>query len=156
MDTALWIAVILLAIVIIAAAAKGRVSWTVVGVILLLIVVFSRIENYYQFEDSHLDALKQRIATAIPEIKRVKLVGSNESFTIDKKKTYICLKDDKGKYYPDNTLIYVILHELAHALSPTLRHTSSWKSIFKSLLIRAEKGGVYDSKIPIVSNYCGY
>ena len=120
---------------------------------------FARVENYgfyYRYDDPKLDELKHRISTVIPEINNIDIYGSNQSFTIDKKTTYICSKDKREEYYPDNMLIYVILHELAHALSSEVGHTKVWENIYQNLLERAEKGGIYDSKIPVISDYCGY
>ena len=115
------------------------------------------ISNYYHFEDPKIDALKSRIAQVIPEINKIQIYGSNKSFTINKRTTYICSKKDNGAYYTDNMLIYVILHELAHALCSDIDdHSKQWESIFDKLLERAEKGGVYDSSIPLVDGYCGY
>ena len=127
-------------------------------------IVYSKkqiIQNYYKYEDSKIDVLKEKIGRVIPEIHHVELYGSNKSFTIDKKVSYICLKDANGSYYQDNMLVYVILHELAHVLCDEVRppneeHTPKWEAIFKELLARAEAGGVYNSKIPILSDYCGY
>ncbi len=115
----------------------------------------------YSFKDPKVDDLRDRIATVIPEIYKVKLLGSNKSFTIDKQVSYICVKNASGEYYPDNMLIYVILHELAHALCdeinpPTKEHTPKWEAIFKQLLTRASEAGIYDPNIPIIEDYCGY
>lgn len=132
-----------------------------IGVVLLSFVgsFFARIENYgmyYGFDDPKLDQLKQKIAKVVPEIEKIEIYGSNQSFTIDKKTSYICSKDKNDEYYPDNMLIYVILHELAHALSPEIGHTKKWEEIFNDLLARAEEGGIYSSKIPLIKDYCGY
>lgn len=123
----------------------------------------SKIENfgYYKFDDPKLEDLRKRIESVIPEINKVSLHGSNKSFTINKSASYICTKDKEDEYYSDNMLIYVILHELAHAISPTVespkgRHSKAWENIFNGLLARAEKGGIYDSKIPILKDYCEY
>ena len=118
-------------------------------------------QSYYKFEDSKINDLKYKIGSVIPEIHQVKLFGSNESFTVDKRTSYICVKDKEGNYYSDNMLTYVILHELAHALCdevnpPGEEHTPKWENIFNQLLKRAEAGGLYDPSIPVVRDYCGY
>ena len=66
------------------------------------------------------------------------------------------MKNERGEYYPDNMLIYVVLHELAHALCDEIDHTPKYEEIFKDLLARAQDGGIYDSSIPVVDKYCGY
>lgn len=136
-----------------------------IGIILLCVVSASFVKKehftYYKFDDSKLDTLRKRIEPIIPEINKIQLHGSNKSFTIDKQTTYICTKNDRDEYYSDNMLIYVILHELAHALCVDKKcfkdeHGDAWEATFDSLLARAEKGGIYDSKIPILKDYCGY
>jgi hypothetical protein len=116
------------------------------------------VANYYRFSDSKLEELSERIKPVIPEIQYVKIYGSNKSFTINKSVCYICMKDENGNYYQDNMLIYVILHELAHALCDEVKveNSAKWESIFNDLLRRAAEGGVYDPSEPVLDNYCGY
>jgi len=87
------------------------------------------------------------------------------TFTIDKKDMHICLRtrDNKEKVYSLNTLMYVVLHELAHmgnyddAGSPILGHGPEFKFIFKYLVEKAIETGVYQyvdyETTPI--EYCG-
>lgn len=146
--------------IVVCAALKYFVLLAIAVVILSFVsAFFSRIENfekYYMYDDDKLDDLKRRIAVVIPEINRVEFYGSNKSFTIDKRTSYICMKDSGDRYYTDNMLTYVILHELGHALSPNKGHTEEWEAIFDSLLDRAAEGGVYDPSIPLTRDYCGY
>jgi beta-lactamase regulating signal transducer with metallopeptidase domain len=113
-------------------------------------------DSYDNFYDPKLEQLRSKIATAIPEIENVKISGSNKSFTINKKHVYICTKDENDEYYDDNMLIYVILHELAHVLCDEVGHTEKYKNIFRELLDRASRGGVYDPNKPPIDNYCNY
>lgn len=117
---------------------------------------YSHVSNYYHFEDPKINELKARIAKVIPEIDKIKIYGSNKSFTIDKRTAYICVKDDNGSYYEDNMLVYVILHELAHAITRGKGHNEEWENNFDKLLERAAKGGIFDPTIPLVDGYCGY
>ena len=80
-----------------------------------------------------------------------------ETYTEDKSKTYMCLKDKNGNYYPDNMLMYVAIHELAHAISEkidTEHVTSEFHENFKFLLKKAESLGIYDPNIPPIDEYC--
>ena len=45
----------------------------------------------------------------------------------------MCLKDKNGKYYDDNMLNYVALHELAHVLCDEIGHTDKFYAIFDEL-----------------------
>jgi hypothetical protein len=127
-----------------------------IGYLLHGMLVQNYTDQYDKFYDPKLDMLKDRIATAIPEINRIEISGSNKSFTINKKSVYICTKDENGSYYEDNMLIYVILHELAHVLCDEVGHTEKFKSIFRSLLERATKAGVYNPATPPIDDYCNY
>ena len=122
--------------------------------IAIIVLLFGRSEFYKSFPDLKLKYLQNKIAQVIPEAANVQMVGSDQAFTINKKKVYICLKDDKQQYYSDNMLTYVILHELAHVFSKSFDHTLEWEMIFTNLLKRCEQARIYDPKQPIVANYC--
>jgi hypothetical protein len=82
------------------------------------------------------------------------LLRGEKSYTINKHKVYICLKDPNGKYYDDNTLYYVIAHEISHVIYNEIGHTPKFNSIFEALLVLMERYGIYNSNIPITKNYC--
>lgn len=138
------------------------------GILLIVLLLSSvlrskaLISSYASYKDQKLEDLKARIGSVIPEISMIPIYGSNQSFTINKKTIYICLKDDAGQYYPDNMLTYVILHELAHVMCPEAipqdqdQHTPMYMKVFNGLLHRAEREGIYDSSIPVIEDYCGY
>jgi hypothetical protein len=89
-------------------------------------------------------------------LSEIEFYGSNKSYTLNKTKVHICMKDSDGEYYPDSTLIYVILHEVAHCINPTIGHDESFQMTFNELLKIAERKGIYDPNVSIVQNYCGY
>ena len=67
-------------------------------------------------------------------------------------------KDKNGQYYDYNMLMYVSLHELAHAFSKTVdeNHTSKeFKTNFKDLLNKAQQLNLYDPTKPLIYDYCG-
>lgn len=117
---------------------------------------FNQYDRYTTFYDPKLEELRQRLIPSIPEFKNIAMSGSNQSFTLNKRDVHICTKDELGRYYEDNMLIYVMLHELAHVLCNEVGHTEKYRSIFTELLNRAEKAGVYDSSTPPLDNYCNY
>lgn len=122
---------------------------------LLYKICFSSYEAYTN--DPILKELQRQLAILDPEFKSIDINEGNKSYTINKKKVYICLKDEEGRYYDRNMLVYVILHELAHVKNKNdIGHTSKFYSIFNDLLIKAEKAGLYDPRIPPVKNYCGH
>ena len=84
----------------------------------------------------------------------VSIYRGNKSYTINKEKIYMCLKDENGDIYPTNMLIYVLAHEFAHVLSQSIGHTDEFNIIFSSLLEELEKDGIYNSNENIIQDYC--
>jgi len=74
-------------------------------------------------------------------------------------KIVVCLRE-KTNGYPlvdENTIMFVILHEMAHLMTTTIGHTPEFWTNFKRILQDASKVGIYHpinySKSPV--NYCG-
>jgi hypothetical protein len=92
-----------------------------------------------------------------PSSSKFQYFSSDESYTEDKKKIYLCLRDENGDYYDYNMLIYVSLHELAHAMSAvvdTEHVTLEFNNLFNLLLKRASDLNLYDQSKPPVAGYC--
>jgi len=100
-------------------------------------------------------------------IKRTKVINIMEtpkddkftSYTVNKgEKIVFCLRHKVINTIHDmNTLMYVVIHELAHVGCPEYGHTPLFKKIFKFLLKQSVKINIY---IPInytvlPQNYCG-
>lgn len=126
------------------------------GFVITYLLFFVHVEYFSSTSDPVLDHLRDQLADIHPRFRNVELYVGDKSKTINKKKVYICLKDDKGRYYSRNMLCYVLLHEYAHMLCDELDHTEKFKRIFDDLLAKASARGLYDPNIPPVSNYCGH
>jgi len=89
-------------------------------------------------------------------MKELNFYPGNKSYTLNKKDTYICLKDKKTKdYYDMQILLYVALHEIAHSINTeNVGHTKEWNDIFEELLEFAAETGVYDPSVNVPMNYC--
>lgn len=88
-------------------------------------------------------------------LKNLVMVEDNESYTINKQVIHLCTKDPQnGKTYDKNTLMFVVLHELAHVLCNDIGHTENFLTINYALLNHAIKNGFYDPSKPFVKNYC--
>lgn len=87
-------------------------------------------------------------------LSEIKLYKGNKSYTINKEKVFLCLKDKQNEYYNDNLLKFVFLHELSHVITDEIGHTKKFNQIFDELLKEASKMGIYDSKMEIDPNYC--
>ncbi len=80
------------------------------------------------------------------------------SFTVNKMDIHVCIRSrPEGIVYDINTLMYVVVHELAHLVSVGIGHEEEFEMLFKVLLTQAVESGVYViedySKRPV--NYCG-
>lgn len=90
-------------------------------------------------------------------MSEIDLFEGDKSFTINKRKIYLCLKDRglTGEvFYDYNSLIFVCLHEIAHVLCDEIGHTEKFLQIFEELLKHASDLGLYDRGKPFVKNYC--
>ena len=132
------------------------ISAVVVVALISLYVISTRIHEKYLEDDPVLVRLKEELRVCFPEIDNTILLKGKKSYTINKKRIHICLKDVKGDYYDNNMLKYVILHELAHVLCDEIGHTEKFHTIFEGILRKAIKCGVYNDKIPTIKNYCEY
>ncbi len=124
-------------------------------IIYVLNSVLDNIEHFTS-RDPVLDKLKTQLSVLHPKFQNVELYEGNKSYTINKKKVFVCLKDENGRYYNRNMLAYVILHEYSHMLCKSIGHTAEFDSIFDDLLAKASRMGLYDPSIPPLENYCGH
>lgn len=127
-----------------------------VASIILVAFTANRLYEKYVEDDPMLIDIRNTLEPAFPDINNVVLLKGKKSYTINKKKVHICLTDKDGKYYDKNMLIYVTLHELAHVRCDEVGHTEKFHRIFQEILNEAIVKGVYNSKIPIVKDYCEY
>ena len=156
MDLPFFLIVILIVtiLVIVAIAYKNRSSReeNVIG------EEFTKPKNYDKSESQlAIERLKQNIGKIDPSYSRVRIVeGFKGANTKNKKVISICLRNpETGDFYSENTLMYVLLHELAHVISPTYGHDENFKERMNRLLSQAEKLGLYHPDIPIPRIYCG-
>ena len=89
-------------------------------------------------------------------LNQISLYRGEKSYTINKSKVYLCLRDEKGDYYSDNMLLFVFLHELAHVICDEVGHTEKFQEIFDALLDEATIMQIYDPDIPVIQDYCNY
>lgn len=82
---------------------------------------------------------------------------SDESYTEDKKRIFLCLKDTKGKYYDYNHLIQVLVHELAHAFSTVVdkqHKTPEFNNLHTKYRSIAIQKNLLDPADGVPSDYC--
>ena len=140
--------------------------------ILLFMLITSYVEEFSLQGDPKIDDIKIKLSPLFSKdikhtgvlsvinnrdiMNEIDIYKGNKSYTINKEKVYLCLKDENGEYYNDNLLTFVTLHELSHVLSDTIGHDKKFSSIFDQLLKKASEMNIYDPKLPIDQNYCSY
>lgn len=68
----------------------------------------------------------------------------DSSFTLNKKKLAICLRDENTKKFHDmNDIMFVVIHEIAHIINPTFGHPKSFWQYMKFLIHEAVEIGIY-------------
>jgi hypothetical protein len=119
-------------------------------------IVYYQVVEYYQQLDPMLKIIQETLHPLHEKVKTLAFFEGNKSYTINKKKIYLCLKDEHQEYYDFNMLMYVAIHELSHVLCDEIGHTPKFNRIFQEQLEKAEELGIYDSSKPIIQNYCGH
>lgn len=133
-----------------------NISIVIISCCIIIYLIYNQVSEYYKQTDPMITELKNKIRVIFPDIDNLKMFEGKKSYTINKQKVYICLKDENGKYYNINNLIYVTIHELSHVLNDEIGHTPKFYNIFEELLEEAAKKGIYDPTIQMPSDYCQY
>lgn len=119
-------------------------------------IIYNQIIEYYQQLDPMLQVIQDTLSPLHQKVQDITFYEGNKSYTINKKKIYLCLRDKNKEYYDFNMLLYVAIHELAHVLCDEIGHTSKFNHIFHKLLEKAESIKIYDPNKPIIQNYCNH
>lgn len=132
------------------------IVFLVIVALIFAFYIYNRIQEKFAEEDPMLADLRNTLAPIFPELNKVILLRGKKSYTINKKRIHLCLVDKDGNYYDKHMLTYVTLHELAHTICNEVGHTEKFHQIFQGLLDKAQNHGIYDSKKPILKDYCMY
>ena len=126
-------------------------------IIILIFFMLTRFIEEFKKEDPMLYKIRNKMRPLQPEmVDHIILLEDTKSYTINKKKVYLCLKDENGEYYDDNMLMFVAIHELAHVLCDEIGHTDKFQNIFQDLLNKAADLEIYDPSVAPIQNYCEY
>jgi hypothetical protein len=142
----------------------------IIGFLVWLAV--TQIEEFKLQDDPKLRELKEKIKPLFSKNKKyngilsslnerdilseITLYKGDKSYTINKHKVFLCLKDENNNYYDNMMLTYVLLHEISHVLCNSIGHTEEFNDIFQALLEEASDMGIYDKNFEIIQNYCQY
>lgn len=144
-------------------------SWflIIILVLLSLFLIYKQIEEFTLQDDPMIEELKKDLEplkkiedykgrSLKDVIDNIKIYRGDKSYTINKEKIFLCLKDENNNYYNKNILIYVLAHEMAHVLSDSIGHTQEFHDIFQDLLTKMSQLKIYNPSIPVDKNYCNY
>lgn len=139
---------------------------------MLVYLAMRQIDEYQLQDEPKLNLLREKFTTFFNQdkqwngrlvmlnnrkpMKEINLYKGNKSYTINKEKVYMCLKDENGDYYSDNMLIYVLAHEFSHVLCESVGHTDEFFKIFEDMLAELTTAGIYDPNQEIIQNYCQF
>ena len=140
---------------------KSNIVLIINIVCIILYLFFYLLAHYckekYQQNDPMIKELKDTLFVIFPDIKDVKIYESEgKSYTINKEKVYLCLRDENNQYYNKNMLLYVLLHEYAHVLNKSVGHNEEFQEIFDNVLNKAINAGIYNPAIPTIDDYCNH
>lgn len=106
---------------------KGKLDLLILLLIIFVILIklqSKRIE-YYNNENEVINDLKTFAFNILPELKdKITINIGKSSLTEGKKHIFICIYDEYKNIYNKDILYNVLLHELAHVISPTISGTS--------------------------------
>jgi hypothetical protein len=108
-------------------------------------------------DNLRLQMIKKALIPLDPRIEYLNFYeNSEESYTLGKKDIYICPFEDENTYHSDNFLVYIALHEIAHALIPedTRDHPPVFDRMFEDLKRKAVQIGIYNPSLPFPSKTC--
>jgi hypothetical protein len=141
------------------------VGLVVIIIAVILFFIYRQIEEFELQDDPMIIKIKEKLTPFLESysyrgkkgtdiMKKIKIYKGGKSYTINKERIYLCLRDEKNNYYNINMLMYVVLHELAHVFSESVGHTEEFNIIFQDILEKANQKGIYNPSIPIEEDYC--
>jgi uncharacterized protein YihD (DUF1040 family) len=140
-------------------------------VVTIIVLIYMQVKEHYSQNDPVLLTLKESLNNFVKNtefdgdltslnddnfMKKIKFYKGEKSYTINKSKIYLCLKDEDDEYYDMNMLTYVALHEIAHCICDEIGHTEKFDSILSQLLKDAAIYGIFDPSKPLIDQYCEY
>jgi hypothetical protein len=110
-------------------------------------------------DDAHLQAIMERLrkdlsAEAQTRLQHIHVYPSQKcTYTIDKGRVFVRVRDDHGALLPECVVRHVLLHELAHTLNPTQGHDEGFRYWLRWLSQRGQVSSCGD-RVPPNYNTC--
>lgn len=140
-----------------------RYSYWFIVLLVVMYYYFVVYEAHEALETQKVEKLKQIIRPIIPpdEFDRIKVFdmkekyGKDVAYTKNKKRIWICTKDKQGVPEEREALVFVLLHEYAHALnSSAFQHDKEFEKTFKDLLRQADMHGIRYKQKDRICGHC--
>jgi hypothetical protein len=131
--------------------------------LLVALLAFCYAHYYYRLPgpceiNPTLDKIRQDLIKVEPKAANLQYYPSHESYTEDKEKIFLCMKDpNTGKEYDYNTLLLVMLHEIAHAFSPVVdkeHKTPEFNGMHNYYRKKASDMGLVNLNKEVEPTYC--
>lgn len=109
-------------------------------------------------EEKRLRRIVSSLSKIDPKMRELSFQTSNKTYIKNKKDVFVCMKKKNGRFYSKNIISFAIIHELAHALTPTVKgdeHPPEFVENFNKLLNIAREQGLY-KPIDKIEEYCGH
>ena len=129
-------------------------------IILLVIIIYIMYQNRMPgvcIFDNVLNKLRKDSIKIEPRSVKLEFFPSDESYTEDKTKIFLCLKDINGNYYEYNHLIQVLIHELAHAFTTVIdkeHKTPEFNNLHNFYREKASELNLVNLNDRVPPNYC--
>src|SRR6185437_6927368 len=123
-----------------------KISYSVIiltiALLTLMILLIINLQRNKQ-TNPKLVSIRNQLTNLHPAVKSLEFYSQHrceleDSYTDNKQKVYICLCDQDGRYFSDNKIKQVMIHELAHALSEqhdenhtTLEYLQNYNDLMK-------------------------
>ncbi len=124
-------------------------------IIQLSIILKRRAKLTEGYENETVQQLRSQISKISPQFATIPITIGDSTFIEDKKRITLCIAEKDGTKHTLNTLVEVILHEIAHSITVSHQHTDEFKKNYKTLIDEAIAKGIYDPSIPLPEKYCG-
>jgi len=151
---------------------KKIITIFVVCLVLMIIIysAYTQIEDYKNSTDSKLIEIKRIFVDFFKQERKwkgslkmlntrdimneISLYRGDKSYTLNKERVHLCIKDENNEYYHNSMLIYVLAHELSHVLCESIGHTDEFNRIFRELLEELVDAGIHDPSYRLIDDYC--
>ena len=77
---------------------------------MFLLYIYFNMNKIETYQDPLITRIVEDLIKVEPRVKDLHFEASNESFTEDKKRVYLCLKDENGQYYDYNMIMFAYMN----------------------------------------------